>query len=85
MAKKGTDTGRKKTECPITRTQFDEHAKPVKVEINGETKVASPKEYKTGSFGWFLTEKVVVEIDGVPCKVQTQVQMTVVGSKEAKD
>lgn len=84
MAKKtpeATTTEPKKATCPITREQFTKAA-PILIEINGEKKVASPKEFSTGSFGFFFNEKSIVMIDGVPTKVQWNCLGTVVGSKD---
>lgn len=79
--KNGSATPAKKSECPITKEAFAEKAKPLAVVINGETKVATPKEFASGSFGYFFNEKVVVMIDGIPVKLQANVILTVVGSK----
>jgi hypothetical protein len=82
----------KKTECPVSRQQFLKAAKPLTLSIDGKanaeagakTVVASVKEFSTGSFGWFCNEKVTLEIDGVPVKVQANMNLIVVGSKEAE-
>jgi hypothetical protein len=72
----------KKTSCPITRTQFRGKAKPMTIVINGKDYTAIPKEFSTGSLGWNVNDKVVVEIDGVPVSVQIGMNLTIVGSKE---
>ncbi len=72
-----------KTKCPLTRAEFLEAAKPLAVVVDGQTKIAAPKEYSTGSFGWRLSEKTVMTINGVPTKVNVDVNMIVVGSKES--
>jgi hypothetical protein len=41
------------------------------------------KPFSTGSFGWYLNGKTVIEIDGKAVSVQIGMNMTVVGSKEA--
>lgn len=69
--------------CPVTRAEFREHAKAVKVEINGIPMMAEVKEFSTGSFGWYLNGKSVVEIDGKQVSIQIGMNLTVVGSKEA--
>lgn len=74
-------TGRK-TECPITREQFRSGAKPLPVIVDGRTFVAGAKEFSTGSLGYFINEKTVITIDGVPCKVQINCSVVLVGSKE---
>ncbi len=72
----------KKTECPITRKQFADGAKPVLVSINDRPSLASPREFSTGSLGWFINEKTVISVGGEMVSVQAQVTLTVIGSKE---
>ena len=43
---------------------------------------AETKEFSTGSVGWFLNGKTILEVDGTPVSVQISLSMTVVGSKE---
>ncbi len=71
----------KKTSCPITREQF-KHAKPVTVVINDQRIDAEPKEFSTGSLGWYLNAKVTLEVEGVRVPVQVGMNLTIVGSKE---
>jgi len=71
----------KKTTCPITRQQFRK-AEPVKVIINGQEREAGPREFGTGSLGWYLNEKITLEVDGVKVPVQIGLNLTIVGSKE---
>jgi hypothetical protein len=72
----------KKTSCPITRDQFRSGAKPVVITINGNTMTADPKEFSTGSLGWYLNGKTTIEVNGVPVSVQIGMNLTIVGSKE---
>ncbi len=72
------------SKCPITREQFHNTAKPLTLTIDGKTLVLTVKEFSTGSFGWFSNDKVVIEVDGVPCKVQPSISLVVVGSKDAE-
>lgn len=72
----------KKTECTITRAQFLSQAKPLTTLIDGQPKVAPVKEFSTGSFGWYLNEKIDLLIGGIPCKVQMNFNIIVVGSKD---
>lgn len=72
--------------CPITRAEFREHAKPVTVKINDIPMVAEVKEFSTGSLGWYMNGKTVIEIAGKPVSVQIGLNLTLVGSKDlAKD
>lgn len=72
-----------KTTCPVTRAQFVEKATPLKITIGSQEMLAEVKEFSTGSFGWYLNGKTVIEIDGKAVSVQIGMNMTVVGSKEA--
>src|SRR3954468_18578231 len=71
-----------KSSLPITRQQFRDTAKPVTVVINGKEFKVPRKEFSTGSLGWYLNEKMDVEIDGVDVKVQIGLNLTIVGSKD---
>ena len=73
-----------KTSCPVSLTQFMEKATPLKITINGQDQLAEVKSFSTGSFGWYLNGKTVIEIDGKAVSVQIGMNMTVVGSKEAE-
>jgi len=68
--------------CPITKDDFLQHAESVKVDIAGNPMVAEAKEFRTGSFGWYLTGKVSLVVDGKPLLVQVGANLTVVGSKD---
>jgi hypothetical protein len=72
-----------RTECPVSRQQFLKAAKPLTLSIDGRSVVASVKGFSIGSFGWFGNEKVSLQIDGVFCKAQANVNLIVVGSEEA--
>lgn len=72
-----------KTTCPISREQFRQKAaKSIPVTINGATRDAVAKEFKTGSLGWNINEKVTLEVDGVKVVCQIGANITIVGSKE---
>lgn len=73
-----------KTACPVSLTQFLEKAEPLKITINGQEMLAEVKSFSTGSFGWYLNGKTVIQIDGKALSVQIGMNMTVVGSKEAE-
>jgi hypothetical protein len=73
-----------KTSCPVSLTQFLEKAEPLKITINGQDMLAEVKSFSTGSFGWYLNGKTVIQIDGKAVSVQIGMNMTVVGSKEAE-
>jgi hypothetical protein len=74
-----------KTTCPVTRAQFKETAEPLKVAIAGQELIAEPKEFSTGSFGWYINGKVLVPVGGKNVSVQVGLNLTIVGSKETKE
>jgi len=72
----------KKVICPITRKQFHENKKAIEVIINGQKMMAEPREFSTGSLGWYLNGKPTIEVGGTPVIVQIGLNMTIAGSKE---
>ena len=70
-----------KTPCPIERQDFKDNAEAVSFEIAGTPVTADPKEFSTGSFGWYFSGKVTVEVNGKQLPVQVGCNLTVVGSK----
>lgn len=71
-----------KTVCPVTRAEFRSGAKPVSVKIGEVPMLAQVKEFSTGSLGWYLNGKTMIEIDGKAVNVQIGLNLTIVGSKE---
>ncbi len=72
----------KKTTCPISRSEFKTKGKPVTVSIAGVPLVAEVKEFSTGSLGWYLNGKTMIDVGGTPVSVQIGLNLTIVGSKE---
>jgi hypothetical protein len=72
----------RKTTCAITRQQYTANAKPVTVAINNQPLSASPKQFSTGSMGWFANGKVSLIVDGIPVQCQVSLNITVIGSKD---
>src|SRR5689334_13647790 len=70
LLRSGTIVMAKKTSCPITRADFRTKAKPVPVTIGNQHLEAEPKEFSTGSLGWYLNGKTIIEIEGVRVSVQ---------------
>jgi hypothetical protein len=67
---------------PVTRAEFREAAQPVKVVINGIPMIAEVKEFSTGSFGWYLNGKSVIDVGDKQVSVQIGLNITIIGSKE---
>ena len=72
----------RKTTCPITREQFRSRSKPVTITVGDVPMMVPTKEFSTGSLGWYLNGKTVIEIDGTPVQVQLGLSLTIIGSKE---
>jgi hypothetical protein len=72
-----------KTPCPIDRGEFLKHAHPITFEIAGTSVTADPREFSTGSFGWYFTGKVNIVVNDKKLPVQVGCNLTVVGSKDA--
>lgn len=74
-----------KNPCPIGRKEFMDNAKPESFQLAGSNVIAEPKEFSTGSFGWYFSGKVNIEVNGKKLPVQVGCNMTVVGSKTVVD
>lgn len=62
---------------------FRDRAKPVDVVIGGSRFMAMPKIFSTGSIGWYLSAKTVLDgPDGESRPVQIGLNLTIVGSKK---
>ncbi len=70
------------SKCPVTRAEFRENAQPVKIEINGIPMMAEVKEFSTGSLGWYLNGKSLIDVGGKQVSVQIGLNLTIVGSKD---
>jgi hypothetical protein len=81
----GKEPAKKKTVCPVSRKQFREHAKPLNLSELSGIGALPVKEFSTGSLGWYENGKAEVTIDGVKCKVQVGLNVTLVGSKSLPD
>ena len=71
-----------KTVCPISRADFLAKAQSIKIDIAGFPMQADPREFSTGSFGWYVNGKASIQVDGKPIQVQVGMNLTVVGSKD---
>lgn len=72
-----------KTVCPISLDKFKKEAKPLTVTIGDKQVIVPVKEFATGSFGWYMNEKVTIMVGDVAVSVQVGANLIVVGSKEA--
>jgi len=84
-AKKETKKGKGKAKkgAAISRADFKEHAKALKVTINGVDYEAQPKEFKTNSFGWQLSGKTKIKVGDTEVTVGLNSNFVVQGSKNS--
>lgn len=69
--------------CPVSRAQFAT-ATPVTITVgDGQTIMATPKAFSTGSFGFNGAGKVTVMVDGKLAVAQVSINLVLVGSKTA--
>lgn len=74
-----------KTVCALTRKQFGEKAGTLTLKVGDMSLIdAEPREFSSGSFGWFVSGKAIVKIDGKDVKCQVGCNVIVIGSKDAK-
>jgi hypothetical protein len=66
----------------LTRDFFRQKAQPVTATVGGVPLIAEPKEFSTGSLGWYCGGKLTLNVDGQQVRVQVGVTLTVIGSKE---
>lgn len=71
-----------KTTCPVSRQQFKDGAKAIEVVIAGQKMIAEPREFSTGSLGWNINGKIILQVGDTPVTVQVGLNLTLVGSKE---
>jgi len=75
-----------KNVCPISAADFEAHAHPLPVIIDGKELSAKVKTFSTGSFGWSLTgQKLKKEVNGVEVTYSVSVNFTVANSKPKKE
>lgn len=66
-----------RTPCPISKSRFIDKATALPMTVT-----VLPREFSTGSVGWFNNGKVDATVDGVAVKCQMNVTLTVSGSKK---
>merc|ERR1719240_1241604 len=66
----------------MTRTDFSKAATTLDCKIGDYKLEVPPKNFSTGSCGWFCSKKDKVTVGGVEAIATYQVMITVVGSKE---
>jgi hypothetical protein len=70
----------------FTRQKFRRDARNLSVKIAGvQIKDLVPKENATGSLGWGLNDKLYLKIGDHTVRVQLNLSVTIIGSKETPE
>ncbi len=65
----------------MTREQFGQSAKPLRVLIDELPIFAVPKRFSTGSVGWNANGKTQIVVNGEALEIQIGINLTVIGTK----
>lgn len=69
----------------MTRKAFMEAAEAPKVKFGEKVITVPPKQFSTGSCGFYASSKVTVDVAGQPLTLQCQFSCQVIGSKQWED
>ncbi len=65
----------------MTKEQFGQFAKTLRVLIDETAIFAVPKRFSTGSVGWNANGKTQIVVNGEPLEIQIGINLTVIGTK----
>ncbi len=65
----------------MTKDQFGQSAKPLRVLIDETAVLANPKRFSTGSVGWNANAKTQIIVNGEALEIQVGINLTVIGTK----
>jgi hypothetical protein len=65
-----------------TKTEFMSAAQPFEIQIGEQKVLVEPKKFSTGSVGFFSNAKLTMTVGGKLVKLQANVTLTAIGSKE---
>ena len=68
----------------MTKSTFTTTAQPIAVTVAGQSLVATPKQFSTGSVGFYVNGKVPVRIGDQTVMLQISGSFAAIGSKEWK-
>jgi hypothetical protein len=69
----------------ISKEAFTKNAKPMEIRLGDRLLIASPKEFSTGSLGFYAGDKIrAFKIGDEMVDLQVGINITVIGSKPAK-
>jgi hypothetical protein len=65
-----------------TKTEFMSQAQAFEIQVGDQKLLMEPKKFSTGSVGFFSNGKVTMNVGGKLVKMQANVMLTAIGSKE---
>jgi hypothetical protein len=68
--------------CRVSRTQFRDNAKELSCKVGDVLMSAGPREFTSGTLGWYGRGESQLDVDGTPVDVKIQVQVWVNNSKK---
>lgn len=72
------ETGKR---CAVTRKQWaDDAPQTIVITVNGTTIAAGKRDFSSGSFGFYVNEKIIIMVGDTPVKFQCNLNMTAVNS-----
>ncbi len=75
---------KKKWFPPVPKEFFLSRAKAVPATLGSDRTFVQPREFASGSYGWYYQGKHFVEVGGEVLAVQVGITVTVIGSKPEK-
>ncbi len=68
----------------MTKDQFGQAAKPLRVLVDESPIFANPKRFSTGSVGWNANAKTQIVVNGEALEIQVGINLTVIGTKDGQ-
>jgi len=66
----------------VTRAEFEGSADVLKLKVDKTTIELEPREFKTGSLGWYAKDRIPMMVNGKKVLCMAQFQLVAIGSKE---
>ena len=66
----------------VTKNEFMAGAQPFEIQVGDQKLLVEPKKFSTGSVGYFANGKLTMNVGGQLVKMQANVTLTAIGSKE---
>ena len=85
MAKSSAVASKPAKKCPLTQAEYLDQAKAFALQIGMTGLVLEPKVFASGSVGFYVSGKVVINIGDTPVTHQASFNLVAVGSKVVEE